>query len=91
MIALQTAFSRTPFLTEHINKRLTFSVFIIQGKETQKKFNRAFDQYIDFFLFQTQNINTPHKKTMKLQNWLCMINSSLYFFFIHVINSPIFS
>ena len=29
-------FSRTPFLTEHINRRLTFSVFIIQSEEKKR-------------------------------------------------------
>ena len=36
------SFSRTPFLTEHINKKLTFSKFILQSEE-KKNFNRAFD------------------------------------------------
>ena len=36
------SFSRTPFLTEHISKKLTFSKFILQSEE-KKKFNRAFD------------------------------------------------
>ena len=43
-----------------------------------KKFNRAFDQYQDyFFKFETQNKNTPHKKfyshllLLKQQIWKC--------------------
>ena len=43
-----------------------------------KKFNRAFDQYQDyFFWFETQNKNTPHKKfyshllLLKQQTWKC--------------------
>ena len=43
-----------------------------------KKFNRAFDQYQDyFFKFETQNKNTPHKKfyshllLLKQQTWKC--------------------
>ena len=41
--------SRTPLLTEHINKRLTFSLFIIQSKEKQRKSIGLFDQYQDYF------------------------------------------
>ena len=32
---------------EHIYKKLTFSVFIIQSEKKTKKFNRAFDYYED--------------------------------------------
>ena len=63
--------SRTPFLTEHIYKRLTFSVFIIQSKEKQSN-SRGFWPILRLFLrFETHMKLSIHSciLLLKQQTW----------------------
>ena len=61
-------FSRTPFLKEHINKRLTIIqiVKIVYNSKQRKtkKFNRAFDQYQDCFFDLKLKIQIHHIKAL---------------------------
>ena len=67
------------FSTEHINKRLTFSVFIISEWRKTKKFNRAFNQYQDYFfdlklkiqMHHIKNFIYSHLLSLKQQTWEC--------------------
>ena len=67
------------FSTEHINKRLSFSVFIILKWRKTKKFNRAFNQYQDYFFDLKLKIQMHHIKffiysrllLLKQQTWKC--------------------